>query len=62
MSHQDFSNTKAANRRQLLQMGAAGAAVGTAPFLFNIASAQTSVKIIDRRSWYVCCVNLTLRV
>ena len=46
MSHQDFSNTKAANRRQLLQMGAAGAAVGTVPFLFNIASAQTgNIKI-----------------
>jgi len=35
-----------ASRRQLLQLGAAGAAVGTAPFLFNIAHAQTTnVKI-----------------
>ncbi|MDE2417934.1 MAG: ABC transporter substrate-binding protein [Burkholderiales bacterium] len=31
-----------ASRRQLLQLGAAGAAVGTAPFLFNIAHAQTT--------------------
>jgi len=46
MSHQDFSNTKSASRRQLLQLGAAGAAVGTAPFLFQIASAQTgNIKI-----------------
>jgi branched-chain amino acid transport system substrate-binding protein len=30
------------NRRQLLQLGAAGAAAGTAPFLFNIAHAQTN--------------------
>ncbi len=30
------------SRRQLLQFGAAGAAAGTVPFLFNIAHAQTS--------------------
>ena len=42
MSHQDSNNVTAANRRQLLQLGVAGAALGTAPFLFNIASAQTA--------------------
>ena len=42
MSHQDSKNVTAGNRRQLLQLGAAGAALGTAPFLFNIARAQTS--------------------
>ena len=42
MSHQDSNNVIAASRRQLLQLGAAGAALGTAPFLFNIASAQTA--------------------
>jgi branched-chain amino acid transport system substrate-binding protein len=42
MSHQDSNNATAASRRQLLQLGAAGAALGTAPFLFNIASAQTA--------------------
>ncbi len=42
MSHQDYKNVSAGNRRQLLQLGAAGAALGTAPFLFNIASAQTA--------------------
>ena len=42
MNHQDSKNATAANRRQLLQLGAAGAALGTAPFLFNIASAQTA--------------------
>lgn len=42
MSHQDSRNSSGASRRQLLQLGAAGAAAGTAPFLFNIASAQTA--------------------
>jgi len=42
VSHQDSKNVTAGNRRQLLQLGAAGAALGTAPFLFNIARAQTS--------------------
>ena len=42
MSHQDSKNVTAGNRRQLLQLGAAGAALGTAPFLFNIAKAQTA--------------------
>jgi branched-chain amino acid transport system substrate-binding protein len=42
MSHQNANNVTAASRRQLLQLGAAGAALGTAPFLFNIASAQTA--------------------
>lgn len=38
----DHSNSKLPNRRQLLQMGAAAGAAGSAPFLFNIASAQTA--------------------
>ncbi len=42
MSHQDSKISTGASRRQLLQLGAAGAAAGTAPFLFNIASAQTA--------------------
>jgi branched-chain amino acid transport system substrate-binding protein len=42
MSHQNSTNITATSRRQLLQLGAAGAALGTAPFLFNIASAQTA--------------------
>jgi len=42
MSHQDSTNITATSRRQLLQLGAAGAALGTAPFLFNMASAQTA--------------------
>jgi len=42
MSHQDSRISTGASRRQLLQLGAAGAAAGTAPFLFNIASAQTA--------------------
>lgn len=46
MSHQDSKISTGASRRQLLQLGAAGAAAGTAPFLFNIASAQTeAIKI-----------------
>ncbi len=36
------SNSKLPSRRQLLQMGAAAGAAGSAPFLFNIASAQTA--------------------
>ncbi len=42
MSHQDSTKNTAASRRQLLQLGAAGAALGSAPFLFNMASAQTA--------------------
>jgi branched-chain amino acid transport system substrate-binding protein len=42
MPTNDSSHTTLTNRRQLLQLGAAGAAVGTAPFLFNIAHAQTT--------------------
>ncbi len=42
MSHQDSKISTGASRRQLLQLGAAGAAAGSAPFLFNIASAQTT--------------------
>ena len=38
----DHSNSKLPNRRQLLQIGAAASAAGSAPFLFNIASAQTA--------------------
>lgn len=38
----DHSNSKLPNRRQLLQIGAAAGAAGSAPFLFNIASAQTA--------------------
>ena len=38
----DHSNSKRPSRRQLLQMGAAAGAAGSAPFLFNIASAQTA--------------------
>jgi branched-chain amino acid transport system substrate-binding protein len=46
MRKNDSIQKTLANRRQLLQLGAAGAAVGTAPFLFNIAHAQTTnVKI-----------------
>ena len=42
----DHSNSKLPNRRQLLQIGAAASAAGSAPFLFNIASAQsTPIKI-----------------
>ena len=38
----DILNSKLPNRRQLLQIGAAAGAAGSAPFLFNIASAQTA--------------------
>lgn len=42
MRKTDSIHATLTNRRQLLQLGAAGAAVGTAPFLFNIAYAQTN--------------------
>ncbi|WP_408594756.1 ABC transporter substrate-binding protein [Limnohabitans sp.] len=38
----EHSNSKLPSRRQLLQMGAAAGAAGSAPFLFNMASAQTA--------------------
>lgn len=40
MSHSDSENVTSRQRRTLLQIGAAGMAMGTAPFLLNTAGAQ----------------------
>jgi branched-chain amino acid transport system substrate-binding protein len=40
VSHQDSKNPTAPDRRKLLQIGAAGIAMGTAPFFLKTASAQ----------------------